>query len=131
MPEGITPDDAVKPSLVLRVWRTSLAPADQETTPQAISDRYKFHSNPPSHHSALFQQIGAYACTTDVVGVIEVDLNELAEAAAVVVAQRLGIAKGLQDRVGLQTTPAATHDESDQPRWIRVQGLQGAMFTAR
>lgn len=60
------------------------------------------------HHSALLQEVGSYACTTDVVGVVEVDLNQLAKAAAVVVAQRLGIAKGLQDGVGLQHTPVHT-----------------------
>jgi hypothetical protein len=41
------------------------------------------------------------ARAADVVALVEVDLNEFAEAATVVVAQRLGIAKRLQDGVSL------------------------------
>lgn len=56
---------------------------------------------PAAHHSAFLQQVGPDACSTDVVGLVEVDLNQLAKAAAVVVAQRLGIAKRLKNGVGL------------------------------
>jgi hypothetical protein len=37
-----------------------------------------------------------------VVGLVKVDLNQLAESTTVVVAQRLGIAECFQDGVGLQ-----------------------------
>jgi len=55
-----------------------------------------------THHSAFFQQVCANARATDVVGLVEVDLNQLTKATAIVVAQRLGITKGLQNGVGLQ-----------------------------
>lgn len=54
-----------------------------------------------THHTALLKQVGAYARPTYVICLIEMDLNELAKAATVVVAQRLGIAKSLQDGISL------------------------------
>lgn len=47
------------------------------------------------------------ARAADVVALIEVDLNQFAEAATVVVAQRLGIAKRLQNGVGLSRAAGA------------------------
>lgn len=56
----------------------------------------------PAHHSAFLQQVSPDACTTDVVGLVEVDLNQLAKPAAVVITLCLGIAERFQDGVGLQ-----------------------------
>ena len=49
----------------------------------------------------LLQQVGLDASTTDPVGLVEVDLNQLPKPTAVVVPERLGVAKGLENRVGL------------------------------
>ena len=51
---------------------------------------------PPHPSPRLLQQVGAYAGPADVVALVEVDLDELAKAAAVVVADRLCVAKGFQ-----------------------------------
>lgn len=67
-----------------------------------------------AYHSALLQQICADARTTDVVGLVEVDLNQLAKATAVVVAQGLGIAKRLQDGVGLPGKGRSTSNNKTQ-----------------
>jgi hypothetical protein len=54
-----------------------------------------------AYHSALLQQVRPDASSTYVVGLVEMDFNQLAKATAVMVAQRFGISKGLQDGVGL------------------------------
>ena len=51
------------------------------------------------HHSALLQEVCLDQSSTDVVTTVKVDLDQLAKATTIVVAQRLGIAKGLQQRV--------------------------------
>ena len=48
----------------------------------------------------LLQQVGLHAGAHDVVLAVEVDLDVLAEAAAVVVARCFGVAEGLHDGVG-------------------------------
>ena len=53
-------------------------------------------------HSALLQQVRLDQGSTDVVAAVKVDLDELAKATGVVVAQRLGVSKSLQQRVGCQ-----------------------------
>ena len=47
------------------------------------------------------------------VALVEVDLDQLAEATAVVVAQRLGVAERLQDGVGLRIASRRRGDGSD------------------
>ena len=44
-------------------------------------------------YSRLFQQVSLDQSATDVLTLVEVDLNQLAEATAIVVAQGSGIAK--------------------------------------
>jgi len=57
------------------------------------------------HDAAAFQKVRADGSPRDHTLAIEVDLHVLAKAGAVVVAHRLGIAKGLQQRVGFQHLP--------------------------
>lgn len=59
-------------------------------------------------HSRLFQQISLDQGTADVLTLAEVDLNQLAEATAIVIAQGPGIAKCFEQRVGLQYLPFHT-----------------------
>ena len=54
------------------------------------------------HDAALLQEVRLDLGAADVVAGADVDLDELAKAAAVVVAQRLGVAKGFQNGVGLK-----------------------------
>ena len=56
-------------------------------------------------HSRLFQQVSLNQSTTDVLTLAEVDLDQLAKATAVVVAQGSGVAEGFQQRVSLQHLP--------------------------
>lgn len=53
------------------------------------------------YHSTLLQQVCLDHCATDLMPVVEVDLNQLAKPAAVGVPLCLGIAKCLKNRVSL------------------------------
>ena len=53
-------------------------------------------------HTRLLEEVGGDARCGDEAGGVELDLSPLAEAAAVAVAHGLGVAEGLEHRVGLQ-----------------------------
>ena len=54
------------------------------------------------HDTTLLEQVCENFGTADVIARIEVNLQQLAEARGVVIAQSLGIAESLQEGVGLQ-----------------------------
>jgi hypothetical protein len=59
-------------------------------------------SHASTHHAGLLQQVGLDAGASDAVALVEADLQQLAEAGGVIITQRLGVTKGLEDGVGLQ-----------------------------
>lgn len=54
----------------------------------------------PACHASLFEQVSVDAGPADRAGGVESDADKLAKAGRVVVANRLGIAECLQDRIG-------------------------------
>lgn len=63
--------------LLLACWPAALLHAGLSTGPAC---RFKHRPGAGAHHAALLQQIGAHARAADLVRLVEVDLNQLAEA---------------------------------------------------
>ena len=66
-----------------------------EGVERALTRRYR-------HSSRLFEQIRAHSAAAEGAARVETDLNPPAEAARIVVTESLGVAEGLEDRVGLE-----------------------------
>lgn len=82
--------------------------------------------------AGLLQQVCPNPRSTYVMGLVKMDLDELAKATAVVVAHCLGIAEALQNRVGLQARKIRFDDLSNftEERWGRGMG-KGPACTSR
>ena len=66
-----------------------------EGVERALTRRYR-------HSSRLFEQVRAHSAAVEGAARVETNLDPPAEAARIVVAESLGVAEGLEDRVGLE-----------------------------